>query len=73
MGSNDHTVLTIFCPQKGPSRRQEFVTRVMAEAGYDVVSRPVPKGICGSNPVNILVDEWPRIEAILKEGCHGQS
>lgn len=58
-GSKERMVLMIYCPKKGPSLRQMFVSRVMAEAGYDVITRPVPKGICGVNPVHVIVDDWP--------------
>jgi hypothetical protein len=60
-GSEESTVLSVYCPLKGPSLRRPFVTMVMMNAGYDVVARPVTKEMCGSNPVHIVLDEWPRI------------
>jgi hypothetical protein len=66
-GSKGSTVLVVFCPQKGPSLRQQFVSRVMAEAGYDVLAKPVPIEICALNPVHVVVDEWPMTERNLME------
>lgn len=62
-GGSQTTVLAIYCPRQGVSLRQQFVTRVMVEAGYDVISKPVSRKMCGANPVHVVVDEWPRIEA----------
>lgn len=62
-GGKDTTVLVVYCPQKGVSRRQAFVSRVMSDMGYDVLTKPLDPKICGSNPVSVIVDEWPMLES----------